>query len=79
MIFLGDGVPVFADMIRERVKAPLQFAPAHLCMQRAAAVGTLAVQYYREGRLESAAEHKPEYLRLSQAERELAEKRKAGQ
>ena len=35
-----------------------------------------AAQYFAEGKTESAREHKPDYLRLSQAERELAEKRK---
>lgn len=76
VIFLGDGVPVFKNVIQETLTVPYQFAPAHLCMQRAAALGTLGVQYYMEGKVVSAADHKPDYLRLSQAERELAEKRK---
>ena len=50
------------------------FAPAHANRQRAAAVGTLAMKYFAEGRVESAREHQPDYLRLSQAERERAEK-----
>ena len=45
--------------------------------QRAAAVGALAIQYYHEGKIENAAEHKPDYLRVSQAERERAERQKA--
>jgi len=36
-------------------------------------LGTL---YFKEGKTESAAEHKPEYLRVSQAERERAERLK---
>jgi len=35
------------------------------------------MQYYREGKTESAAEHRPEYLRLSQAERERKEQEAA--
>ena len=54
----------------------ISFAPAHMNHQRAAAVGALACQYYREGRMETAAEHKPDYLRVSQAERERAERLK---
>ena len=50
------------------------FAPAHVSRQRAGAVGMLAVQYIREGKTETAAEHRPDYLRLPQAERERAEK-----
>lgn len=75
-VFLGDGVPVFRQAIQEKLLVKYDFAPVHLCMQRAAALGALAVQYYAEGKTESAREHKPDYLRLSQAERELAEKRK---
>ena len=42
--------------------------------QRAGSLGVLAQYYYREGKIESAADHKPEYLRMSQAERERKEK-----
>ena len=42
--------------------------------QRAGAVAVLGMQYFKEGRIETAEEHKPEYLRLSQAERERLEK-----
>ena len=55
---------------------PYSFAPAHLSRQRAGAVGMLGILYFKEGKTESAAEHKPEYLRVSQAERERAERLK---
>ena len=42
--------------------------------QRAASVGTLGMQYYKEGKIETAMEHEPEYLRVSQAERERKER-----
>ena len=41
---------------------------------RAAAVAALAVKYYEQGKFESAQDHQPDYLRKSQAERELEEK-----
>ena len=72
--FLGDGVPVYEELLREGLKVPYRFAPPHLNRQRAAAVGTLAMRYLREGRTETAAEHEPDYLRVSQAERERAER-----
>ena len=75
--FLGDGVPVFRSMIEEKLQVPYSFAPAHVNKQRAAAVGTLGMIYYKEGRTETAMEHVPEYLRVSQAERERAEREKA--
>lgn len=72
VIFLGDGVPVFREAIEAKTRVPHSYAPIHLSQQRAGALGALAVQYYKEGRYETAAEHKPDYLRMSQAERELA-------
>lgn len=76
VIFLGDGVPVYLEALTERLMTgrKFSFAPAHLNKQRAGAVAALAVQYVREGKTESAASHRPDYLRLSQAERERAEK-----
>lgn len=71
--FLGDGVPVFQEYIAENCSVPYTFAPAHVNKQRAGAVAALGMKYFAEGRSETAAEHKPEYLRLSQAERERKE------
>jgi tRNA threonylcarbamoyladenosine biosynthesis protein TsaB len=75
VVFLGDGVPVHRQALLERIMAgcDIAFAPANMNRQRASSVGSLALRYYREGRMETAAEHKPEYLRVSQAERERAE------
>ncbi len=75
VVFLGDGVPVHRQALLERIIAgcDIAFAPANMNRQRASSVGSLALRYYREGRMETAAEHKPEYLRVSQAERERAE------
>ena len=74
VVFLGDGVPVFADFIAQHCKVPYQYAPAHCNKQRAASVAALGAILYGEGKAEPAAEHKPDYLRLSQAERERQEK-----
>lgn len=75
--FLGDGVPVFRALIEEKIKVPYSFAPAHVNKQRAAAVAALGIKYYREGKTETAMEHVPDYLRVSQAERERAEREAA--
>ncbi len=74
VVFLGDGVPVYQDVIKEKMRVPFSFAPASANRQRAAVVGALGIQYYKEGRFETAMEHQPDYLRVSQAERERAEK-----
>ncbi|MBO5093468.1 MAG: tRNA (adenosine(37)-N6)-threonylcarbamoyltransferase complex dimerization subunit type 1 TsaB, partial [Lachnospiraceae bacterium] len=73
VVFLGDGVPVFRERLPMLMSVPYSFAPAHKRMQSAAAVGVYAGVLYRRGIYESAAEHQPEYLRLSQAERERKE------
>lgn len=75
--FLGDGVPVYRDQLEEKLTVPFTFAPANMNRQRAASVGLRGFQYYREGRIETAAEHQPDYLRVSQAERERAERERA--
>lgn len=76
VLFLGDGCPVYKDKLAELMQVPYEFAPAHLNRQRAGAVAALAMTYVAQGRMESAAEHQPDYLRLSQAERERAAKEK---
>lgn len=72
--FLGDGVPVYGKDLKNQLKVECYFAPAHMNRQRATAVGALGMQYYQEGKLQTAAQHHPDYLRLSQAEREQAER-----
>lgn len=76
VLFIGDGMPVFADRIEEVLGGVVsyQMAPANMNRQRAASVACLGAQYFAEGKTEAASEHLPEYLRLSQAERELMEK-----
>ena len=76
VIFLGDGVPAVQETLKNTVQVPFCFAPPHLNRQRAAAVAALGLIYYREGRTETAAQHVPNYLRPSQAERELKERQK---
>lgn len=73
-IFLGDGVPIHRERIENKMKNDYEFAPIHMNRQRAGAIAALGLQYYRLGQVESADQHQPVYLRMSQAERERAEK-----
>ena len=52
---------------------PYTLATAHLNRQRAASVAALGALYASRGRVVSAADHQPIYLRKSQAEREREE------
>lgn len=76
VVFLGDGVPVYENILAEKLTVPYSFAPAYMNRQRAAVVGTLGIQYYKAGKFETAEEHRPDYLRVSQAERERAQREK---
>ncbi len=78
-VFLGDGVPVYRQQLQEGLTVPYSFAPTHVNKQKAGAVAVRACTYYKEGKLQTAAEHRPDYLRVSQAERERAERLKREQ
>ncbi|HHT97980.1 MAG TPA: tRNA (adenosine(37)-N6)-threonylcarbamoyltransferase complex dimerization subunit type 1 TsaB [Clostridiales bacterium] len=74
VIFIGDAVPIYKEMIKDNIKPSFSFSPSHLSRQRAGAVGALSIDYYKNNKTETSFEHAPVYLRLSQAERELKEK-----
>lgn len=76
VMFLGDGVDVYQNLLQEKITTNISFAPAHLRNQRASAVGMVGLRMYRQGKLDTADSHVPEYLRLSQAEREMQERLK---
>lgn len=74
VIFIGDGVPIYAEQIEALIKVPYSFAPAHQNRQRAASLAVLAMNYIKAGITKDAASHTPLYFRPSQAEREKANK-----
>lgn len=74
VIFIGDGAAVYQDTIEKMTAVDHEFVPVHLSRQRAGAIGALGIIYFKNNKIESAAEHEPVYLRLSQAEREHAER-----
>lgn len=76
VVFLGDGVPIYKKELMQGLQVPFLFAPAHMNRQRAASLGTLGMEYYKKGKMETAMEHQPDYLRVSQAERERLEREK---
>ena len=75
-VFTGDGVPVFRETIREALGEAARFAPPHESRQRAGAVAALGLEMLKRGETVPAAEFAPVYLRVSQAERERAERLK---
>ena len=73
VIFLGDGVPAFYDQLKEKISVEFMVAPCFCNRQRASVVASLGMILYQEGKIQTPEEHAPEYLRLSQAERERKE------
>lgn len=77
IIFVGDGT----DTCREKLKGFLEgfagrltWASACFNRQRASYVAMLGAEYLKRGETVSAEDFLPDYLRASQAEREMAEK-----
>ena len=77
VVLLGDGVPVYHDKLEQGLKVPFTVAPLHMNRQNAASLAALALKYAADGRFVSSDEFAPDYLRLSQAERESLEKDKS--
>ncbi len=76
-VFLGDGITANRNRIEELMRVPYSFAPAHRRLQSAAAAGRCALRLIAEGKTCTAEELVPDYLRLSQAERERMERENA--
>lgn len=62
-VYLGDGVPVFEDVIRERSEVAVRFADASNRYQRGASVARLGSLLYERGNYVRAEEFVPVYLR----------------
>ena len=75
VIFNGDAVPVYKDIIAEKFSLEYSFAPETLLLQRAASIAALGEKIFLNGEAKDADVHTPVYLRKSQAERELEEGR----
>lgn len=74
VVYLGDGADRYAEQIKSTTVVEHFFAHPHMSKQRAGAVGNLGIAYFKGKIYENADNFAPEYLRLSQAEREELEK-----
>ena len=73
VFLVGDGSILCYNTLQKQV-ASLILPPEHRIHQRAAGVGLAAAEMIRQGLPGTAADLTPNYLRLSQAERERAER-----
>ena len=77
ILLMGDGAVSCRSLFEENLTADHCYAPPHLNEQKAGSVAARGMDLIRISngeKLESAAEHRPVYLRVSQAERVRAEK-----
>ena len=77
-VFLGDGVLVYQEFIKDALGDRAFFANVNNNMQRAASVAVAASKLYENKEFDTYLSLVPKYLRKSQAEREYEEKQKNG-
>lgn len=71
VIFVGDGIKAHNEYIRKNLKVEFKYAPISVREQKASSLANLAIEYIKEGRVVDSKDFELEYLRKSQAEREL--------
>ena len=71
VLFIGDGVVPAKQAFEEGLNCAYKIAPAHICTQRAGSVALAAKDMAEAGEVILSDAFHPEYLRPSQAEREL--------
>ncbi|MFA5577539.1 MAG: tRNA (adenosine(37)-N6)-threonylcarbamoyltransferase complex dimerization subunit type 1 TsaB [Tissierellaceae bacterium] len=74
LVVNGDGARVHQDILMNGLRDKLEFATMGSNFCRAASIGELALKKYRAGEMVDYYSLVPEYLRESQAQRELKEK-----
>jgi tRNA threonylcarbamoyladenosine biosynthesis protein TsaB len=67
-IFLGDGIKVYGNLIKDMLKDMAVIAPAHLWQIKASSVGLLAWKKFKCGNIDSPESIRLNYLRPSEAE-----------
>lgn len=77
VVFAGDAVYMYRELIELALNIDAIIAADHNVMPRAASVAVRGVQLANMGLAADAAEHVPDYLRPSQAERERADRNEA--
>jgi len=74
VVFAGDGIPRFKEEIDKLLKVNYIYSNCQSNRQRATSVGFVGMKLFEQGKFINSDEHAPNYLRLSQAERELKER-----
>ena len=78
VLMIGDGADAYGNQLQEMMQHKIIKAPSFSRRARAGAVAALGAVMYAQGLTESAAAHAPDYLRVSQAERQMEKARAEG-
>lgn len=76
VMFLGDGVIAYRDIIQKTLKEKAVFAPEHLLLQKASSVGIAAMKQIENGNEIRYQDVSIKYLKASQPEQQLLNKQK---
>jgi len=68
VIFIGDGVEIYREILEKGVRAQVSFANPAVFFLRAAALGASALVKWQRGEFLDTASATPDYIRLSEAE-----------
>ncbi|MCT4592724.1 MAG: tRNA (adenosine(37)-N6)-threonylcarbamoyltransferase complex dimerization subunit type 1 TsaB [Anaeromicrobium sp.] len=74
VVFLGDGVEKYRQVIEEKLKDKAYFAPNSVNMPRASSIGEIALKRASSNDFDNLYGLNPTYLRKSEAERQYEEK-----
>ena len=74
VMFNGDGVAVYWDIIKAELGDKALMAPINLLTQRASSIACIALERFKSGDAQNYTELLPFYLRKSQAEQKFAKK-----
>ena len=76
VVMVGDGVHSYGDLWRKELGAKVEFVPDHMQRVSAPATGLICGEFYLAGNHLDPATAAPHYVRASDAELSLAEKKK---
>lgn len=69
VVFTGDGINIYREILRKKLGGKAQFAPKYNSLARASLVAQIGINRYNMGIIDSYITLSPFYLRKSQAER----------
>ncbi len=74
-LLVGDGLPLYGEMLKELLGESVLLAPTEICFARSASIGSAAWHLFRQGAFLDPATAVPIYVRASDAELQFGKKK----